>query len=89
MCIAKTELNKPMNAEFPNYKSVQINDKECFQKYIEEYQPLSCEYSFANIYCWAEPYDNSWSIYNDRLMVYLILFSLYTFNSFLKSSHRF
>lgn len=70
MCIAESELLKPNNAGFPNYKSVQITDKECIQKIIERNQPLSCEYSFANIYCWAEPYDNTWSVYEDRLMVY-------------------
>lgn len=70
MCLAKTaqQIKKPPGSF--DFSPVHIEDKALIQKYTDKYQPESCEYSFANIYCWKEPYNNLWSIYKDRLVVY-------------------
>ncbi len=56
--------------ELSNFNSIEMDDRKITQKYCDDFQPLSCEYSFANIYCWQEPCNMSWSIYNKRLMIY-------------------
>lgn len=56
--------------EFPRFKSVELGDKQTIQSYIDKFQPESCEYSFVNIYCWREPYNNLWCIYKNRLVIY-------------------
>jgi hypothetical protein len=70
MCIAKTALKIDEKPELSDFNSIYINDKKLIQSYSDKFQPLSCEYSFANIYCWQEPYNNSWSIYKGRLVIY-------------------
>ena len=70
MCVAKTELVSSSKVVFPNFSSVEHDDKQLFQNYIETYQPQSCEYSFANIHGWKEPCDTSWTLYNGRLVIY-------------------
>ena len=70
MCIAKAALKIDEKPELSDFNSIHITDKKLIQSYSNKFQPLSCEYSFANIYCWQEPYNNSWSIYKGRLVIY-------------------
>ena len=70
MCIAKAALKIDEKPECSNFNSIHVTDKKLIQSYSNKFQPLSCEYSFANIYCWQEPYNNSWSIYRGRLVIY-------------------
>jgi hypothetical protein len=70
MCVAKADLKVDVGKQFPHFSSIEIDDKKIIQGYAERFQPLSCEYSFANIYCWKEPYQNLWGIYKERLVVY-------------------
>lgn len=70
MCLAKTALDIENVVESSDFKPISLNDKNFIQSFADKYRPLSCEYSFINIYCWKEPYDNSWSTYKGRLVVY-------------------
>ena len=70
MCIAKAEPKSDEELKFYNFNSIEVDDKKLIQSYSDKFQPLSCEYSFANIYCWQEPYNTSWSIYKERLVIY-------------------
>jgi len=70
MCVANTALNIDDEPGFFNFNSIEIDDKQLIQSYSDKFQPKSCEYSFANIYCWQEPYQNSWTIYKGRLVIY-------------------
>ncbi len=70
MCIAKASLKVDEEIQFPDFRSIEIDDKKIIQSYVDKFQPQSCEYSFANIYCWEELYQNQWSIYKERLVVY-------------------
>lgn len=71
MCVAQTvvDAGSKKNA-FPNFSPVEDDDQPLIHRYIEKYQPQSCEYSFANLYCWKEQYDVSWTIYDGRMVIY-------------------
>ncbi len=70
MCMVKTDPKIDEERKFYNLNSIEVDDKKLIQSYSDKFQPLSCEYSFANIYCWQEPYNTSWSIYKERLVIY-------------------
>ena len=38
--------------------------------YLEKYGPRSCEYNFANLFCWQDAYQYSWRLFKGRLVVY-------------------
>ena len=70
MFSAETAQMTEHESNFSNFKSIHLNDKKIIQGYADKFKPLSCEYSFANIYCWQETYHNIWSIYDSRLVIY-------------------
>lgn len=70
MCTAKTDLKVKGRLNISNFNSILVEDRALFQSYIDKFQPRSCEYSFANLYCWQEPYSTRWCIYKDRLVIY-------------------
>jgi hypothetical protein len=70
MCIARAAKIIDDELNISEFNSIKIDDREIIQSYNDRFQPLSCEYSFANIYCWQEPYNNSWGIYKGRLVIY-------------------
>ncbi len=70
MCEATINLMSDKQYKFPHFKPIKMEDRKLIQDYIDEYHPLSCEYNFANLYCWQEPYNTIWSIYKDRLAIY-------------------
>ncbi len=52
-----------------------LSDQCMVQHYAQQAQdsgnvPLSCEYSFVNLFCWGDIYQYSWFIHEDRLVVY-------------------
>ena len=55
--------------EFPEFKPIGLENRELINHYTINYKPVSCEYSFANLFCWGELYDFAWSIYNGRLVI--------------------
>ncbi len=70
MCEAKIPLGIDESQNFPRFKSIEMEDRKLIQNYIDKFEPLSCEYNFANLYCWQEPYNTSWSIYKNRIVIY-------------------
>ncbi len=56
--------------EFPEFKPIGLEDRELINHYTAKYKPVSCEYSFANLFCWGELYNFAWSIYAGRLVIY-------------------
>jgi len=56
--------------EFPAFHPIRIQDKEIITAFNMTANPFSCEYAFANLYCWRKLYDYSWTIYKDRLVIY-------------------
>jgi hypothetical protein len=70
MCLARTAFNTDEKSAFSDFNHIRVDDKKLIQTYIDQFQPVSCEYSFGNVYCWQEPYDTFWGIYKERLIFY-------------------
>lgn len=70
MCLSEIAVKSDEEPKFSDFNSIKVDDKKMFQSYIDRFQPLSCEYNFANVYCWQEPYNTSWRIYKERLVIY-------------------
>jgi uncharacterized protein len=54
---------------FPEFKAVEIGDKESIRKRCWEYQPETSELSFTNLFIWRNHYGFHWSTYGDWLLV--------------------
>jgi uncharacterized protein len=55
---------------FPTAGMFELSDRQMVQIYIDKYAPMSCEYNFANLFCWQEAYQYSWRLYKGRLVIY-------------------
>lgn len=55
---------------FPEFRPIELEDRECLKSYIKQYQPVSCEYNFANLFAWQEKYQTLWTTYHNRLLIY-------------------
>ncbi|WP_300458910.1 phosphatidylglycerol lysyltransferase domain-containing protein [Desulfobacula sp.] len=47
-----------------------LKDRQLIQAYIETFTPLSCEYNFSNLFAWQDAYHLTWTIYQERLLIY-------------------
>ncbi|MFO7990285.1 MAG: DUF2156 domain-containing protein [Thermodesulfobacteriota bacterium] len=55
---------------FPTAGRFELADRQMVQIYIDKYAPDSCEYNFANLFCWQEIYNYSWRLFKGRLVIY-------------------
>jgi hypothetical protein len=55
--------------EFPEFKPVELEDREVIQGVLETYQPRTSEWSFTNLFIWRFHYGFQWSVYRDWLLV--------------------
>ena len=55
---------------FPYLRPICLADKESIAAFNTAYKPFSCEYAFANLYCWRKLCDYSWCLYKNRLVIY-------------------
>ncbi len=55
---------------FPTAGRFELSDRQMVQIYIDKYAPESCEYNFANLFCWQEIYNYHWRLFKGRLVVY-------------------
>jgi hypothetical protein len=55
---------------FPTAGRFELTDRQMVQIYIDKYLPESCEYNFANLFCWQEIYNYSWRLFKGRLVIY-------------------
>ena len=55
---------------FPTAGRFELSDRQMVQIYIDKYAPESCEYNFANLFCWQEIYNYSWRLFKGRLVIY-------------------
>jgi uncharacterized protein len=62
------DLNQTIS--FPTAGMFELSDRQMVQLYIDKYAPMSCEYNFANLFCWQEAYHYSWRLYKGRLVIY-------------------
>ena len=47
-----------------------LEDRQLIQTYIDTFHPESCEYNFSNLYVWQDAYKMSWTLYQERLLIY-------------------
>jgi uncharacterized protein len=63
-------LDLDQTISFPTAGMFALSDRQMVQIYIDKYAPVSCEYNFANLFCWQEAYQYSWRLYKGRLVIY-------------------
>ncbi len=56
--------------KIPSLKPFELDDQPVIREFVDIYQPSSCEYNYANLYSWRDPYQYTWMIYQERLVVY-------------------
>jgi len=55
--------------EFPNFKGVELRDREFLHDMLWRYKPQASEYTFTNLFIWRSHYGFEWSVYRDWLLV--------------------
>jgi hypothetical protein len=70
MVTAEAVLQEPQKIKFPGFNPFALKDRELIQSYIDRYKPFSCEYNFSNLYAWQDAYKLSWTLYQERLLIY-------------------
>ncbi|MBW2653505.1 MAG: DUF2156 domain-containing protein [Deltaproteobacteria bacterium] len=70
MVTAGAVLQEPQKIKFPKFNRFLLKNRELFQTYIDTFKPFSCEYNFSNLYAWQDAYKLSWTLYQERLLVY-------------------
>jgi uncharacterized protein len=55
--------------EFPDFKPIDLQDRDIFRKILKKYQPCVSEWTFTNLFIWRSLYRFQWSLYKDWLMV--------------------
>jgi hypothetical protein len=55
--------------EFPQFKTIQLEDRQWVGKLLRRYQPKTSEWSFTNLFIWQSHYGFQWSMYQDWLLV--------------------
>ena len=56
-------------AAFPEFKTLELLDKEIFREFFKEYKPKISELTFTNLFVWRTHYKFQWSIYKDWLVI--------------------
>jgi len=55
--------------EFPQFKSVQLQDHDFIKEVLRKYGPQTSEWSFTNLFIWQSHYGFQWAMYRDWLIV--------------------
>ena len=56
-------------SRFPDFKCIELEDRDIISRYAHDYTLTSCEYSFANLYSWKDVHQRSWCLYRDLLLI--------------------
>ncbi|MBU8910222.1 MAG: DUF2156 domain-containing protein [Desulfobacterales bacterium] len=70
MYAAGAILQESQKIKFPKFNRFALNDRDLIQTYIDTFKPFSCEYNFSNLYAWQDAYRLSWTLYQERLLIY-------------------
>ena len=54
---------------FPDFRPIELQDRDTFNAIIKKYQPEVSEWTFTNLFIWRGYYGFQWSTYKDWLMV--------------------
>jgi hypothetical protein len=55
--------------EFPQFKSVQLEDRDVIGEVLRRYGPQTSEWSFTNLFIWQSHYEFQWTMHRDWLIV--------------------
>jgi hypothetical protein len=55
--------------EFPEFKSVQLQDRDFIGGVLRKYQPQTSEWNFTNLFIWQSHYRLQWTMFKDWLVV--------------------
>lgn len=58
-----------MAPEFPQFKPVQLEDRNLLREIIWKYQPQTSEWTFTNLFVWRSHYGFQWSFHRNWLIV--------------------
>ena len=58
----------PAAMEFPQFKEIQLEDRDVIQEILWAYQPDTSEATFTNFYLWRNHYGIRWSRYSEWLL---------------------
>jgi hypothetical protein len=58
-----------MIPEFPQFKPLQLEDREVLGEIIWKYQPQTSEWTFTNLFIWRSHYGFQWSLDRDWLLL--------------------
>jgi uncharacterized protein len=54
---------------FPEFKILELQDKQIFREFLKEYKPETSELTFTNLFIWRSHYRFHWSLYKDWLVI--------------------
>ncbi len=54
---------------YPDFKMFSLRDRNLIQGFLDQYEWVSCEYSFFNLFCWQKDYGFCFCLYKDRLLI--------------------
>jgi len=54
---------------FPEFRPIDVGDREAFGRFLWPYQPQSSELTFTNLFIWRSVYAWRWSVDGDRLIL--------------------
>jgi hypothetical protein len=55
--------------KFPEFKPIELQDRDFFKEILNKYQPQTSEWTFTNLFIWRSHYKFQWSMYQDWLIV--------------------
>lgn len=58
-----------MRPEFPDFKRLELEDRETIKEVLWSYQPQVSEMTFTNLFIWRKHYNPRWSMYHEHLIL--------------------
>lgn len=55
--------------QFPEFKHLEMSDRDYLHQRFFEYQPETSEWTFTNLFIWREYYRYQWSVLNGNLLI--------------------
>lgn len=68
-CRKNMYIIRAMIPEFPQFKPIEIGDKEHIAQRLWEYQPETSELNFTNLFIWRNHYGLRWTTYDRWLLI--------------------
>jgi hypothetical protein len=55
--------------EFPEFKPIELKDRDLIREILWRYQPQTSELTFTNLFIWRSHYGIQWSMHQDWLII--------------------